>query len=395
MKGRITVDPAVQHDIANRLSEAVGLDAESLESGRIAWTIHSRCRHLHLSSAEEYLRLLRSSPAELDDLIDGLVIQETRFFRDVAVFEHIRAWAEDAAAAGRGPLRILSAPCSTGQESYSVAATLHSAGIPLSGFTIDAFDISRAALVTAQRGVYAAGALQNLAADLQNACGTLRDHHWHMHEFLRSRIRFQRRNLADPSVFDDEPGYDLILCRNLFIYLHAGARAILADSLSRALLPGGRLVVGAGDRVPELNARFVHVKPAAGFGFMHKSAAASARPVLAKPAQAAPPVTPRATYWPPSLPQIEEHDVPTTAVEFYRRAQEYKDRGNLRQAERRCRQALYLAPNYVPALELLQSLWHVHPNARLRRALSARIERVRKDPQSNLPPQVMAEGGAA
>jgi chemotaxis protein methyltransferase WspC len=395
MKGRVVVDPAVQQEIANRLTEAVGIDAESLESGRIAWTIHSRCRHLHLSSAEQYLQVLRSSPAELDELIDGLVIQETRFFRDVAVFEHIRSWAEDAAASGQGPLRILSAPCSTGQEAYSVAAMLHCAGIPPAGFTVDAFDISRAALITAQRGVYAAGELQNLAADLQNACGALRDNHWHMHEFLRSRIRFERRNLVDPSALDNEPGYHLILCRNLFIYLHAGARAILADSLSRALLPGGRLIVGAGDRVSELDARFVHVKPAAGFGFTHKTAKTSVKPALAKPAKSAAPVTTRTTYWPQPLPKVEERDVPTTAVEFYRRAQEYKDRGNLRQAERRCRQALYLAPNYVPALELLQTLWHVHPNARLRRALSARIERVRKDPQSNLAPQVMAEGGAA
>jgi hypothetical protein len=64
-------------------------------------------------------------------------------------------------------------------------------------------------------------------------------------------------------------------------------------------------------------------------------------------------------------------------MEFYRRAMEYKEHGNLRQAERRCRQALYLAPGYLPALELLQFLWQVHPNARLRRALTARIHRVR------------------
>jgi chemotaxis protein methyltransferase WspC len=395
MKGRVAIDPAVQQEIAKRLTEAVGIDAESLESDRIAWTIHSRCRHLHLSSAEEYLQVLKSSSAELDDLIDGLVIQETRFFRDIAVFDHIRTWAEDAAANIQGPLRILSAPCSTGQEAYSVAATMHSAGIPPSEFTVDAFDISRAALFTAQRGIYAAGALQNLAVELQNACGTLRDNHWHMHEFLRSRIRFQRRNLVDPTALDNEPGYHLILCRNLFIYLHAGARAVLSDSLSRALLPGGRLIVGAGDRVSELNARFVHVKPAAGFGFTHKTAAANPKMPLANPAPRAVPQTTRATYWAQSLPKLEEHDVPTTAVEFYRRAQEYKDRGNLRQAERRCRQALYLAPNYVPALELLQTLWHVHPNARLRRALSARIERVRNDTPVNLAAPVMAEGGVA
>jgi tetratricopeptide (TPR) repeat protein len=217
-----------------------------------------------------------------------------------------------------------------------------------------------------------------------------------MHPALRSRIRFQRRNLVEPSVLDDERGYHLILCRNLFIYLHAGARAALADSLSRALLPGGMLIVGAGDRVPELNVLFVPVKPAAGFGFIHKPPAASPKSAIVRPAPLAPlPVAARTAHRTHPVERVEEHNVPYSALELYRRALEYKDRGNLRQAERRCRQALYLTPNYVPALELLQTLWHVNPSARLRRALSARIERVRSDAQASLALPAMTEGGAA
>ena len=51
----------------------------------------------------------------------------------------------------------------------------------------------------------------------------------------------------------------------------------------------------------------------------------------------------------------------------------------MRQAERRCRQALYLAPAYLPALELLETLWQLHPSARLRRALQERISRLRRN----------------
>jgi chemotaxis protein methyltransferase WspC len=213
---------------------------------------------------------------------------------------------------------------------------------------------------------------------LQSACGVLRNHHWEMHDFLRSRIRFGRRNLVEPTALNDEPGYHLILCRNLFIYLHANARAVLANSLSRALLPGGRLIMGAGDRVPELNARFVPIKPAAGFGFVHRAASPTPTASIVVPAAPAVVRAPRRIH---SLPRAEHHGVPSTAVEFYRRALEYKDHGNLRQAERRCRQALYLAPGYLPALELLQTLWHVHPSARLRRALTVRIQRVRNETQ--------------
>jgi hypothetical protein len=56
---------------------------------------------------------------------------------------------------------------------------------------------------------------------------------------------------------------------------------------------------------------------------------------------------------------------------------EHQQHGELRRAERRCRQALYLDPKYLPALELLEKLWSQHPNLRLRRALEARILRHR------------------
>jgi chemotaxis protein methyltransferase WspC len=376
MKKRLEIDNSLLHEVIERLAAAAGIDPDSLEMSRIRWTIELRCRHLHLHSAHEYLERLRSSQAELDELIDALVIQETRFFRDPAVFEQIRHWAAKAQGAAQRPLRILSAPCSTGQEAYSLAAVLRLAGIPAEDFRIDAFDISRAALATAARGVYADGALQHVPAELQIACGVLRDHHWHMHEPLRGTIHFERRNLVVEGALDADARYHLILCRNLFIYLNAGARATLSESLSRALLPGGLLIVGAGDRIAEVNARFVPVKPAAGFGFVHRTHAAARGAARRAHVPAA---SVRVTRVQTATPVADIGAPDSPAAGFYKRAVEYKERGNLRQAERRCRQALYLAPGYLPALELLECLWQVHPNARLRRALSARILRVRGD----------------
>jgi chemotaxis protein methyltransferase WspC len=392
MKKPVAIDPDILQDVVRRLTEAVGIDGESLETGRIAWTIEGRCRHLGMKGATEYVEHLNATDGELDELIDALVIQETRFFRDLAVFEHIREWARVAAETAQGVIRVLSAPCSTGQEAYSVAAELRMGGVAADGFLVDAFDISRAALRTAERGVYPAGSLQNIAQELQATCGVLRNNHWHMHEELRRRIRFARRNLAEPQSLGEEAGYHLILCRNLFIYLHADARAALADSLSRALLPGGRLIVGAGDRVPELNARFAPVKPAAGFGFAHKTVTKAADEV--RKAVPLPPLPRTVKQYPLIAPRVVvAGGAPSAAVEFYHRALEYRDRGNLRQAERRCRQALYLAPGFLPALELLQVLWQVQPNPRLRRALSARIVRVRTASESLAEPA--AAGGSS
>lgn len=383
MRTRLQIDAAILDRAAERMAAAAGMDIAALDAGRMRWAIEARCLHIGLSAGAAYLDRLESAPQELDDLIDFLVIQETRFFRDIEVFEHIGLWAPKMLSAFSPPLRILSAPCSTGQEAYSLAACLHHAGLPLSSFSIDAFDISSTALAAAERGVYHENALKDVPEELRAACGSLRNQHWRMHDALRTVIRFERRNLAHAGALDDRPAYHLILCRNLFIYFHPGARAALARMLARALVPGGRLILGSADRVPELARFFAPLKPAASFAFTHVCAEPAARmPMQPKPAAKVP--LPAAVPAAPARPRKAAPVSP--AIDYYRRALEHHEQGSDRQAERRCRQALYLAPGYLPALELLQILWRLHPNLRQRRALSARIRRARDEAESPPPP---------
>lgn len=383
MRARLQIDAPVLERVAEQLAAAAGMDLAALDASRMQWAIEARCRHLGLTAGAAYLDHLESAPKELDELIDFLVIKETRFFRDPEVFEHIRLWAPKMLSAFSPPLRILSAPCSTGQEAYSIAASLHHAGLPLSSFSIDAFDISSTALAAACRGVYHEDSLKDVRQELRAACGALRNQHWRMHDALRAVIRFERCNQAHAGALNGRPAYHLILCRNLLIYFHPAARAALARSLARALVPGGRLILGSADRVPELAEFFAPHKPAESFAFTHATTAPPAgKQVQSKPAAKTPlPVpAPAAT----ARPRNAAHVSPV--VDYYRRALEHHEQGSDRQAERRCRQALYLAPGYLPALELLQVLWRLHPNLRLRRALSARIRRACDEAQSAPPP---------
>jgi chemotaxis protein methyltransferase WspC len=358
-----------------RLTAAIGIDPRTLDAGRLKWILSARCRHLLLADAPAYAAYLEQNPAELDALIDQVVVQETRFFRDPAVFDHIRTAIAQIAATVTGPLRILSAPCGTGQEPYSLAAMLTLAGVPPAQVSIDAFDISLSALAVARRGVYPEHALTHVSPELQHACGLRRQRHWEVHEALRERVRFDRRNLAEPSALGAEAQYHLILCRNLFIYLRPEARTALAESLAAALVPGGRLILGTADRTEELNLLFAPLRPAASFAFVHRPPAEAAP--LRAPSIAVPPrwvgsrPVKSVAAQPPPIPKA----VPDTATTFYKRALEHQQQGDLARAERRCRQALYLAPSYLPALELLQSLWSQNPNLRLRRALRDRILR--------------------
>jgi hypothetical protein len=188
--------------------------------------------------------------------------------------------------------------------------------------------------------------------------------------------------------------YHLILCRNLFIYLCPQARAVLAQSLASALVPGGRLVIGTADRVEELNAVFLAQKPAASFAFTHRHPAAPAspgtdaserlgnnarqqEPIARKPKPSFEPVLAQAAIAPAAAEShVARHTAPS-AASFYQSALQHHLHGDPRKAERRCRQALYLDPKYLPALELLATLWIQNPNQRLRRALEVRILRNR------------------
>jgi chemotaxis methyl-accepting protein methylase len=403
--------------IADRLAIATGMDPRSLDASRLQWIIDARCGALQLPDSLSYAAYLQAVTEELDTLIDEVVVQETRFFRDPAVFAHLRTILPKLAATFPGTIRILSAPCGTGQEAYSLAATIEQAGLPLSRFQIDAFDISVSALAFARNGIYPEQALRPLTEEQQRSVAQHEHNHWKIHPTLRQRVHFDRRNLASPSALtspmttesgapgpdsrarvsresEDSARYHLILCRNLFIYLHPEARATLAQSLAGALIPGGMLVLGSADRVEELSLLFAPLRPASSFAFTHRSSTPSqeTKPTIQSRRKTLP-STATSTRTPKPASRSTAIEAPliskvsaTTALDLYNRALQHQQLGNLRSAERRCRQALYLAPNFIPALELLQSLWHQQPNQRLRHALTARIFRTREAQTKELMP---------
>jgi chemotaxis protein methyltransferase WspC len=183
----------------------------------------------------------------------------------------LRTWAHEFANRSDANLSVLSAACSTGQETYSIAATLAEAGLTPSRFTIEAFDISEKALKIAEAGSYPTASLRDLTPEQRSSLGAADKANWHIHDALRARIRFTQRNLALPGALGETAQYDLIFCRNLFIYLHAEARGSLAASLETALKPQGRLILGSADHVAELSRLFTPVRPAASFAFVHAS----------------------------------------------------------------------------------------------------------------------------
>src|SRR5262245_60065253 len=142
-------------EIVQLLRETIGLDADGIGRGAVERAIAARQAAAGAADATAYLARLRASKEELQALIESVVVPETWFFRDPGAFDALSAVVRHGALpTATDPLRLLSVPCSTGEEPYSMAMALFDAGVPSARFQIDAVEISLRALEAAASATY-------------------------------------------------------------------------------------------------------------------------------------------------------------------------------------------------------------------------------------------------
>jgi chemotaxis protein methyltransferase WspC len=224
------------------LFDRLGLDADSIGISMIANAIETRMSARGVTGRESYAQIIASDDDECAQLTELLVVPETWFFRDNEPFEFLKRHARECIASGR-TIRILSIPCSTGEEPYSIAIALREAGIARSSFHIDAYDISEKALAQARKGVYSAPSFREplTASQARFFSGDIEA--MRVADSLRDNISFEKANIIDPH-FNPSGTYDAIFCRNLIIYLNDGARRKITDLVCRLLSPTGVLLTG-------------------------------------------------------------------------------------------------------------------------------------------------------
>jgi chemotaxis protein methyltransferase WspC len=275
------------------LSEVIGLDAQSLGPQAVANAVKRRMAACGLTKESDYLARLRtalakssapaesSAPDELLALIEMIVVPETWFFRDREPFVFLAQYVSTTwlAAHPHDLLQVLSVPCSSGEEPYSIAMTLQSAGLrPVpttrlapptrpARYRIDAVDINPALLRKAAKGVYGPNSFRSgLLAHceryfkLEGAARIVSPE-------ARAGIRFVRANIMGSAEFAAEQTYDVIFCRNLLIYQHAEARGQIVATLDRLLKPAGLLFVGHAEMMSLLTDRYAPVHHSGAFAY--------------------------------------------------------------------------------------------------------------------------------
>lgn len=227
------------------------------------------------SSYLDYYYLLKydeSAPAEWQQVMNALSVQETYFWRE---FDQVRALVQTLAPQwyernSDATLRIWSAACATGEEPLTLAMALNEAGwFERASIEIVASDASSKAIERAAAGVYRQRAFRNLPEHLRNRYFVQNGSDWRVSSEIHSRIKWGIANLMDEKQIRAMAAADFIFCRNVFIYFSESAISRVVRSFSRFIRPPGYLFVGAAESLlrmttdftlTEIDDAFVYVK---------------------------------------------------------------------------------------------------------------------------------------
>ncbi len=247
-----TMDITDQHvrHIRNILHKVSGVDFSLYKPATLRRRIHRRIVLHKLTTADEYIDFLRKDDDEPQMLYQDILIHVTRFFREPEAFELLKDKVFPAVIqeqSGEQPIRIWTPGCSTGEECYSVVIALLEALGEDAGVTpiqVFATDISDAAIEQARAGFYPRAITEDVSDARLRRYFNVIDGKYRIAKSVRDLCVFARQDVTKDPPFSK---LDLIVCRNVLIYLGAEAQKRIISLFHFALNPNGFLMLGSAE----------------------------------------------------------------------------------------------------------------------------------------------------
>lgn len=248
-------------EVLHFLRTRTGRDFSYYKRATILRRIGRRMRVNEIDKIGDYLRFLRTHPAEAGALLQDLLISVTNFFRDRHAFDYLR----DNIAGffhGKGSgdaVRVWVAACATGEEAYSVGMLLHEYAANCATppkIQIFATDLDASAIQAARDGLYPPTIAADVSEDRLRRFFVVEHHGYRVKRELRESVLFAVHDLLKDAPFSR---LDLITCRNLLIYLNRDAQARAFTIFNFSLKPEGRLFLGLSDSVEDGSSLFTVV----------------------------------------------------------------------------------------------------------------------------------------
>ncbi len=385
------------------LRRRLGLQLTSLGPTTLERAVQRRMRAQHIEDWEEYAQYLKCHPTELDALVEEVVVPETWFFRDQAYFDALAELLLHPPFCSAAPLRVLSVPCATGEEAYSIAITLLSSGRTKNDFQVVGVDVSQHAVARAEEALYGRRSFRGTDEEFQRTYFHAEGDLFRLVTRVRQTVSFRRGNVIDSLFMGGLGQFHVIFCKNLLIYLCGWARQRAAEQLRRLLTPEGRLFAGTAEISLFLDHGFAAVSER--YPFLLAPAAipgrerrAPRRPPAAPPSstsqQSAARLSP-ATAPPPPVREtvieqarrladrgdldharklLENDSLPATAERYHLLGVVAKAAGDTTAAQEFLKRALYLDPHHTESLHLLAMLAETDGDLRAARGYRRRLQ---------------------
>jgi two-component system CheB/CheR fusion protein len=240
------------HRIFAMLRVSTGVDFTHYKQPTIRRRLQRRMVLHKVVSLEQYIKFLQQKPDEVQALYSDILIHVTRFFREPESFNALSEIVFPACLTqrrGDEPIRIWVPGCATGEEAYSVAICLleflgeKTGTVPVQVF---ATDVSEPSVDFARAGVYADNITQDVSPERLRRFFARTDGHYRISKTVRDLCVFARQDLTRDPPFSR---LDLVLCRNVLIYLGAVLQKKVMSVFHYALKPNGYLILGAAETV--------------------------------------------------------------------------------------------------------------------------------------------------
>lgn len=300
--------------VEHLLKRLIGLEAESVGRLVIERAIRQRMQAQGISAQADYWLHVNRSTTEQQALVEAVVVPETWFFRYPESFAALveLALKRKAALCGSRPLRLLSLPCSSGEEPYSIVMALLDAGFAPASFQVEALDVSARVLELARLGHYGRNSFRGQDLSFCERYFDATDSGFQLQARVRDRVKLRCGNLMDSHVLGGEAPFDFIFCRNLLIYFDRPTQHAVLDGLQRLLHDGGTFFVGPAEASLLTQRGMQALKMPLTFAFQHAVAA----PAFKAPPQWVAPAPVRPVRpMPASRVRVEQHAVPTAPLD--------------------------------------------------------------------------------
>ncbi|WP_435360464.1 CheR family methyltransferase [Haloarchaeobius sp. DFWS5] len=250
--GETADEQAAFERVAAYVEDELGFATSHYNDSYLKRRLSSRMRRTHVDDYGGYYDVLVDNEEEAEELLDALSINVTGFFRNPDVWDGLRDVMRDLSAK-QDHVHVWSAACADGREPYSLAMlALDDPRVDAEKFHIYGTDISVDALHTAQDGVYHS----TRTVDIGDQLGFLSNFHayidkqenrFEVTDRVKRMVTFARHDLIND---DAKSGFDLVVCRNLFIYIDNEYKEPILRTVADALRPDGYLVIGKAETIP-------------------------------------------------------------------------------------------------------------------------------------------------